>query len=1400
MQSIALDQNDSCKNEEMTKIFSFILLLPQKWKASNNISNPRDKVPNIIVSKYSRILEQLFVLPPDNANYFLQLDLASNSHVNPSLNSKKNRLKYKNKDANKEFMQNLLYLSTYQSIYNFLMKLVLCNSSQSVSFFEKINFTDILIEFLFQKENFTNKKIFDQTIRLIDNLISNLQVNSPLITPLFNECNKQKDEVYKILFNKSDDRLNSIFCSSSNSYQSDYPNNITIILDLSLYNDSNYGIDLILSVQSLIHQSNQESLNYINKLENIEKLYRFLEQKINKKQFDATTNSSILLLASIMNDIFCNDNFEIQSETKNKTLLSNQFKIQNNENCQKGPDFITQTLQELQFLDNYRNKNNQETIPFNNSEQYGANLLRISAPIYSDENNANQGQNFNTNLTMNDRNCLSLGTIQEGTDSFSTNSQKLYSSNNQFETPPFNRNFGGYSSQKVNHFTGLGSINEEEIPLMKPDCSNEIDDESADDESNSNENIDDDEGKEKPSERGDEGCMQIEREKPAEGEGRATNEREDDDEKKTFSNEDISDSNSNENDSKKCHKKRINHTSLRNKDIEELINYSSSSSYLKANESQSRRKQPLLIPAIPNKPNQPMSPARLRSFASLNNINSKNNQRISLSSTSSNTSATTSSTSLTISQSSYDRVVIDNNSGYSSNYYKASISSSNSAANMLQTGTKNSFTVTTGLGSSNINMRSNVNRKAANIPKRNSYSFISPLKSLIENSQNDLDEANSNSSQTVTQYTEDVFPTTIVETVVPEYAKEMNLQKNQTQIAVPIVQTAPTTKTAQSSPTVKKEEEEKVADSKVDSLNVNENDATAGNEGHAKSTNYDDVSATPRATHRRGSGKKRSSFNPFDSFPCRKRSRKGRTSLPPSSMMIQNENKEPLSLLELATSSEILNLDNFSFKIDDDLNINIGSMSGPISRVINPEFRSPFRKSHGSIAVSNSFSNMLCSKNLRKMEIEDNEMDNADGDKNKQDVDEEQQDHFKLGTIKEEAEEEQPKNQLLEEIDNDQEEPFKLGTIKEDINKNQQSPFQLDAINEEGEQDMQQTFQLGTINEDINENQQSPFQLDAINEEAEQDMQQTFQLGTINEEDDEQIQNAPQLEAISEDFDEDQQSRFQLGTINEEAEGRQQQTFKLGTINEEAEGRQQQTFKLGTINEEAEDEQPSQFELGTIAEEADEEQLDTINEDSEGNDHSASLLETINEDNDENPQMDSISDAYNDAPLSPTPISISDFSIHRKEAGTIYSSSSSFSKNDAASVPVRHDPSNDDENRQKESELFVSIGVLLANSLFNESQDDKFQNSICVYLERLDKCTGMFDRVMTKSNLVMQILNSEKENVNMKSEESLNVVNLPLISKIVNDNHDSIPVDLKNEWNEYMKSFFERDEELQTNN
>ena len=136
---------------------------------------------------------------------------------------------------------------------------------------------------------------------MIDCLQSNYQINSPLISALFDTYNISR---YKIHHCIDENQLN--FYDFNNSC--DYNNNILRILDLSLSNDSHFGIDLVLSIHSRVSKSSYYSLHSINNLQTIEKLYRFLGQKIKSKQFDNSAVSTILLLTSIMNDIFCHKN------------------------------------------------------------------------------------------------------------------------------------------------------------------------------------------------------------------------------------------------------------------------------------------------------------------------------------------------------------------------------------------------------------------------------------------------------------------------------------------------------------------------------------------------------------------------------------------------------------------------------------------------------------------------------------------------------------------------------------------------------------------------------------------------------------------------------------------------------------------------------------------------------------------------------------------------------------------------------------------------------------------------------------------------------------------------------------------------------------------------------------
>ena len=152
MQGIASNQNNISNDEKVMKIFSFILILPQKWKSSIEVSHkPFEAIPKNVLIKYAQILEQLFISPLDSTNFFLLFD--SNSNFRKDLihidSNTKNITKVNFSNLGKEFIQNLLYLSNFPPIFDFLMKLTLCKTPHSISFLERISFTEILLDFLF---------------------------------------------------------------------------------------------------------------------------------------------------------------------------------------------------------------------------------------------------------------------------------------------------------------------------------------------------------------------------------------------------------------------------------------------------------------------------------------------------------------------------------------------------------------------------------------------------------------------------------------------------------------------------------------------------------------------------------------------------------------------------------------------------------------------------------------------------------------------------------------------------------------------------------------------------------------------------------------------------------------------------------------------------------------------------------------------------------------------------------------------------------------------------------------------------------------------------------------------------------------------------------------------------
>ena len=123
MQSIASNLINIGRDEKITELLSFILILPQKWKNNNEFSSKIFmNIPYNVVDKYSYILEQLFILPSDSSNVFLLLDKLTKSSDLFNIDQNSTAKMTTNYDHSaKEFILNLLYLSiNFQSIYDFL--------------------------------------------------------------------------------------------------------------------------------------------------------------------------------------------------------------------------------------------------------------------------------------------------------------------------------------------------------------------------------------------------------------------------------------------------------------------------------------------------------------------------------------------------------------------------------------------------------------------------------------------------------------------------------------------------------------------------------------------------------------------------------------------------------------------------------------------------------------------------------------------------------------------------------------------------------------------------------------------------------------------------------------------------------------------------------------------------------------------------------------------------------------------------------------------------------------------------------------------------------------------------------------------------------------------------------
>ncbi|OHT14190.1 hypothetical protein TRFO_15474 [Tritrichomonas foetus] len=159
----------------------------------------------------------------------------------------------------KSFLNDLLNISNYLSVFDFLTNFVSSHIYSIIVFFENNKFTELLLDVVFNSE-----KCQEQTIKLIDYLTHQLPRTSSLVSPLQN------------------------------------PETLLKLLDLGLINGSYVAIDLVLSIHNQPHPLSRAAIDAVN-LEST-RICQFIRST---RVFSRTAISAIYLLMSIVNDTYC---------------------------------------------------------------------------------------------------------------------------------------------------------------------------------------------------------------------------------------------------------------------------------------------------------------------------------------------------------------------------------------------------------------------------------------------------------------------------------------------------------------------------------------------------------------------------------------------------------------------------------------------------------------------------------------------------------------------------------------------------------------------------------------------------------------------------------------------------------------------------------------------------------------------------------------------------------------------------------------------------------------------------------------------------------------------------------------------------------------------------------------
>lgn len=210
-----------------------------------------EKTNSMIRGRFCKILEQLVLMSEDN--YLCRIQ------------------------NGRDFLDSLIRNVNYLSVYDFLVNLVSTRTYNVQDFFEKSDFTNIVLDALLNSES--KHSIY---LKLLDYLTRPLQRDSPLLSPLLD---------LKIIDTLINNALTTESIASAES-----------------------AFDLIFSIHSQPHKYARAAINYINQFST--QLCGYI---MSAKEFNPVVHSAITLLTSIIHDAF-NPEEETEPQSEEKTL------------------------------------------------------------------------------------------------------------------------------------------------------------------------------------------------------------------------------------------------------------------------------------------------------------------------------------------------------------------------------------------------------------------------------------------------------------------------------------------------------------------------------------------------------------------------------------------------------------------------------------------------------------------------------------------------------------------------------------------------------------------------------------------------------------------------------------------------------------------------------------------------------------------------------------------------------------------------------------------------------------------------------------------------------------------------------------------------------------------------